>query len=75
MVRNEAELISLAEAAEMCGLSTGYLRYLAGKKRIWARKIGRNWVTTAAAVKEYVSKGIRPGPRPRKHVRRHDLET
>jgi hypothetical protein len=52
MARDEAELISLAEAAEVCGLSAGHLRYLARKDRIWARKIPRNWVTTAAAVKE-----------------------
>ena len=73
MARDVAELISLAEAAEICGLSAGHLGYLARKKKIWACKIGRNWVTTAAAVKEYIARGVRPGPKPRKQVRRNDI--
>ncbi len=48
------ELISLAEAAAMSGLSLKHLGLLARQGRLKARKIGRNWVTTKQAVADYV---------------------
>lgn len=48
------DLISLTEAAERYGLTSTYLRQLAIKGRLKARKIGRNWVTTPADVEEYI---------------------
>jgi excisionase family DNA binding protein len=57
-------LISLSEAAEISGLSSGHLRLLASQGKIWAAKIGRNWVTTEAAVREYLAQDRRPGPKP-----------
>ena len=59
------KLISLAEAAELCGLSAGYLRQLVRNGVIWGKKIGRNWVTTAEAVGEYLAQDRRPGPKPK----------
>jgi len=50
---DEERLISLKEAAALCGLSAGHLRLLADSGKLRARKIGRNWVTTAQAVAEY----------------------
>jgi excisionase family DNA binding protein len=58
-------LISLAEAAEVCGLSAGYLRQLVRSRLIWGKKIGRNWVTTEEAVREYLAQDRRPGPKPK----------
>ena len=58
-------LISLAEAAELCGLSAGYLRQLVRNRVIWGKKIGRNWVTTEEAVREYLAQDRRPGPKPK----------
>ena len=49
------DLISLREAAELSGLSAGHLRLLASRGEIWAVKLGRNWVTTAKAVEEYLA--------------------
>jgi excisionase family DNA binding protein len=49
------ELISLTQAAEMCGLAADYLRQLVLRGRLKARKIGRNWVTTAADVQAYIA--------------------
>jgi hypothetical protein len=60
------ELISLREAAEFSGLSASHLRLLVSRGDIWGQKIGRNWVTTAAAVREYVAQDHRPGPKPKK---------
>lgn len=46
-------LLSLTEAAALSSLSVHQLRWLAQRGRLRARKIGRNWVTTAEAVAEY----------------------
>ena len=61
------ELISLREAAELSGLSSGHLRLLVSRGELWGVKLGRNWVTTAKAVEQYVAQGRRPGPKPKKH--------
>jgi excisionase family DNA binding protein len=47
------ELISLAEAAELSGFSPNYLRDIARNGRLRAKKVGRDWLTTVAAVEEY----------------------
>ena len=49
------ELISLADAAEKSGFSTTYLREIAQRGRLKAKKITGNWVTTLAAIEEYKS--------------------
>lgn len=48
------ELISLQQAAEYCGLTKGSLHEYAKKGRLRAKKIGTMWVTTTAAVDEYL---------------------
>lgn len=58
------DLISLREAAELSGLSYSHMRYLARNQEIWARKLGRDWFTTEQAVREYVARDRRPGPKP-----------
>ncbi len=58
------KLISLAEAAELCGLSSAHLRRLVREGKISGTKIGRNWVTTEEAVREYLAQDRRPGPKP-----------
>ena len=57
------QLVSLAEAADLSGLSQSHLRLLVRRGAIWGAKIGRNWVTTEVAVKEYVATERRPGPK------------
>jgi len=57
------ELISLQDASKFCGLSPDHLRRLAEKGEIWARKIGRNWVTTKASVQDYLARDVKPGPK------------
>lgn len=47
------ELISLSEAAKLSGLTQDYLKKIAQTGRLRAKKIGRNWVTTQAAVDQY----------------------
>ncbi len=59
-------LISLAEAANLSGFTQAHLRLLAKQKKIWATKIGRDWLTTEEAVQAYLATDRRPGPKPKK---------
>ncbi len=63
------ELISLSEAAAISGLSLKHLGLLARQGRLRARKIGRNWVTTRGAVKEYLRDPQMRSRDPYKHRR------
>ncbi len=49
------ELITLQEAAEYAGLHRDSLHNYAKRGRLKARKIGQFWVTTRAAVDEYLA--------------------
>lgn len=46
--------ITLAEAAEMYGFNHDYLSELARKGRLDARKSGGVWLSTPAAIEEYI---------------------
>jgi excisionase family DNA binding protein len=48
------EMITLAEASERYGLSPTYLRTIARNGRLKAKKVGRDWLTTPAAVEAYI---------------------
>jgi hypothetical protein len=60
------ELITLNEAAELSGFTTRHLRYLAENGQLWAKRLGHNWFTTTKAVREYLARERRPGPKPNK---------
>ena len=62
------ELISLREASDLSGLSQGHLSHLIRQSDLWGRKIGRNWVTTTKAMKEYLAHERRPGPKSKKET-------
>ena len=47
------ELISLPEAAQLSGFSVIYLRDIARRGRLRAKKIGRDWLTSMAAIEQY----------------------
>jgi hypothetical protein len=47
------ELISIPEAAQLSGLSAAFLRELAIKGRLRAKKSGSIWLTTVAAIEDY----------------------
>lgn len=48
------ELISLSQAAKRYGYTADYLRQIAIKGRLNARKIGNSWVTTPADIEAYI---------------------
>ena len=60
------QLIPLNKAAELSGLSPSHIRTLIRDGEIWGDKLGgRNWYTTEQAVREYLARGIKPGPKPK----------
>ena len=61
------ELIPLSEAAAISGLSFKHLGLLARRKKLRARKIGRNWVTTREAVTAYLRDSFERSRDPYKH--------
>ena len=61
-----SNLISVTEASKISGLTTGHLRKLLREGQIEGVKIGRNWLTTAEAVQEYLQQEIKPGPKAKK---------
>ena len=63
-LQNE-ELISLAEAADYSGLTHKFLRELAGKGRLRAKKFGHSWLTTRAAIDEYLQSRASVGRKPK----------
>ena len=60
-----SDLISLQKAAKLSGLSPGHLRLRIREGALWGTKIGRNWVTTEQAVREYQARA-NPRGRPKK---------
>ncbi len=60
---SSSELIPLKDAAKLSGLSHNHLAHLIRENELWGMKIGRNWVTTEQAVREYLARGNRPGPK------------
>ncbi len=62
------DLISLQAAAKLCGMSSSHMRLLIRQEEIWGIKMGRNWVTTELAVREYQARAKRRG-RPQKPSR------
>jgi excisionase family DNA binding protein len=55
------ELITLAQAAERYGFTHLYLRELARKGRMKAKKVGSIWLTSPADVEEFIRSRKRRG--------------
>ena len=58
-----SKLISVTAAAEISGMTTSHVRYLLRNGEIEGVKVGRNWLTTEGAIREYLKKDRRPGPK------------
>ena len=58
------ELITLQEATKLSGLSQRHLRLLVSQGELWGKKLGRDWFTTELAVRGYLARDRRPGPKP-----------
>lgn len=62
-IQNLESLISTKEAAELSGLTQEHISLLLRRGNLRGKKIGRNWVTTEQAVREYMARDRRPGPK------------
>ncbi len=60
-----SKLISVTEASKISGLTPSFIARLLRRGDIDGVKIGRNWVTTKEAIREYLKKERRPGPKPK----------
>ncbi|MCC6457932.1 MAG: helix-turn-helix domain-containing protein [Caldilineaceae bacterium] len=58
-----SQLISVTEAHERTQLSVAWIRRLLQRGEIAGVKVGRNWLTTEQAVRDYLKKDRRPGPK------------
>ena len=59
-----SELISVTDAAKRTGLSPAWIRRLLQRGQIEGVKVGRNWLTTEEAIRDYLETDRRPGPKP-----------
>ena len=58
-----SNFISVTEASKISGLSPAWVRRLLQTGTIEGVKVGRNWVTTEKAVRDYLETDRRPGPK------------
>lgn len=62
------DLISLQEAAEYSGLTKDTLHNYAKRGRLRAKRLGPIWVTTSAAIDEYLtSRQLKHSPKKHQH--------
>jgi hypothetical protein len=54
-----AEIITLVEAAALCGLSPHTLSQQAEKGKLRGRKVGHTWITTRRCLAEYLEQHAR----------------
>ena len=60
------ELIPLSKAAEISGLTQEHLTLLIRQGKLWGEKMGSPiWFTTEKAVREYLTRDRKPGPKPK----------
>jgi hypothetical protein len=59
------ELLPLPYAAELSGLSHSHLRLLVRQRKIWGKRMGRDWFTTLKSIQEYMISKPKPGPKPK----------
>jgi len=59
------DYIPLSEAAKITGYTIDHLRRLIQKGKMRGQRIGRNYVTTRPAIKDYLARSPRPGRKPK----------
>ena len=60
------KLIPLSKATEISGLTQEHLAHLIREGKLWGDKMGSPvWFTTEQAVREYLARDRRPGPKPK----------
>lgn len=60
-----AQFISVTEAALLSNLTPSFIRRLLRRGDIAGVKVGASWLTTEAAIRDYLRRDRRPGPKPK----------
>ena len=60
-----AQFISVTEAAQLSNLTSSFIRRLLRRGDIAGIKVGASWLTTEAAIRDYLKRDRRPGPKPK----------
>ena len=60
-----AQFISVTEAAYLSNLTPSFIRRLLRRGDITGVKVGASWLTTEAAIRDYLKRDRRPGPKPK----------
>ena len=58
-----AQFISVTEAAQLSNLTPSFIRRLLRRGDIAGVKVGASWLTTEAAIRDYLKRDRRPGPK------------
>lgn len=58
-----AQLISVTEAAKLSKLTPSYIRRLLRNGELEGVKVGEVWLTSEEAIKDYLQRDRRPGPK------------
>ena len=53
----------MTEASQLSGFTPAWIRRLISRGEVEGVKIGRSWLTTEEAIREYMQRDRRPGPK------------
>jgi excisionase family DNA binding protein len=56
--------ITTKEAAQLAGVTDGYIRLLLGKGILKGKRFGRDWLVSRKSVEHFAQTERKPGPKP-----------
>jgi excisionase family DNA binding protein len=56
--------ITTKKAAELAGVTDGYIRLLLGKGTLKGKRFGRDWLVSRKSVEKFAATERKPGPKP-----------
>ena len=59
-----SKLITVTEASRLSKLTPSYIRRLLRNGSLEGEKVGEIWLTSEEAIRDYLKKDRRPGPKP-----------
>jgi excisionase family DNA binding protein len=59
-----ARYITTKQAAEIAGVTDGYIRFLLGKRTLTGKRFGRDWLVSRKSVEHFAEIERKRGPKP-----------
>jgi len=59
-----AGYITTKEAAQLAGVTDGYIRLLLGRGTLKGKRFGRDWLVSRKSVEQFAQTERKPGPKP-----------